>query len=54
MIAIKGVNEDEIMKSFIQFKEKYLDVYRDFDWDLADYIEDNFFAYVYSPQDLIF
>ena len=43
MIAIKGVNDDEIMRRFIEFKKRYLDAYREFDRNLADYIEDNFF-----------
>lgn len=49
MIAIKGVNDDEIMRRFIEFKKKYLDAYREFDRNLADYIENNFFTFVYSP-----
>lgn len=49
MIAIKGVNDDEIMRRFIEFKKRYLDAYREFDRNLADYIEDNFFTFVYSP-----
>ncbi len=46
MIAIKGINEEQIARLYENFKKKYKDQYGEAEWE---YIEDNFWTYVFEP-----